>query len=280
MPDPIKGLQQAAPPPKAVPPVESSWPHQIGDAILGTSNAALGMVGLGPDGSANRFGQMVGAGLPGLGKLESLYGEMVPVTENLEPHVKGLVEALHQTLPEPNLNGIAAGNRVTSSIPPRRTMLSAPTDVDFHTPEPYVRRQPGLQGLRDTYTKYHSAVFPPLDARSSVETANELPDVGQIDQAPVSRGIEDLQDVSPQAPTDGSRKSLIQDTTAYTNTRNQAPRPMGQTKLKDISPDTIEQVQRAAGTGSYNNEQVKNMFPTLSQDIVRKILKMPWNWKP
>lgn len=51
-----------------------------------------------------------------------------------------------------------------------------------------------------------------------------------------------------------------------------------QKKISEIPPDSIEQIQRAAGTNKYTIQDIAKMFD-LTEQMTKNIVRMPWKWK-
>lgn len=287
MPGPIDGLKQVQP--------GTTLPRQVGDAILGTSNAMLGLVGLGPDdSSANRFGQMVGAGLPFLGGLKPAE-DLRPVMDiagHMNPVEKGLVEALHgppQVARDPQQ--ALADSRVMGR-PRMPVPIKAPEGFDFGkeyagtktmtqmTPKINPANRQAIDETKGFYSNVHNmdkGVDPrfvmnpmarPFPEDIDIRTVNPVPTVGGVDE------LQGMGNTRQQAP---QQAPLIQNGTA--NMRGKTARAANTTPVSQLPADTIEQIQRAAGTGKYNQRELLEMFPQLASSAIQKILGMPWKWK-
>lgn len=75
--------------------------------ILQASNAIRGLVGLGDDSRASRFGELVGA-----------VGSLGGAAKGVHPAVRALLDMLGTKLPEPDLMGALGGSRITSRVHP------------------------------------------------------------------------------------------------------------------------------------------------------------------
>lgn len=191
-------------------------------------------------------------------------------TEGANPAVRALTSALESSLPEANLAQHAATSRVTGRLMPQRGILDLPEGFTF---APGFKAPPRVvpeeqQIWRDwTNTQKRMAGDIRLDKRGAA-----LPELKQIEQAPVIKGIEELQSlpVTAGAQTERPAISAITKRPTVDSTKKE-----GRVSFRDLSPEDIKRIQRAAAGGMSATDLTKK-FPQYSKATVSQALKAPW----
>lgn len=166
----------------------AQFSHPVGDAILGGSNALMGLIGVGPDSKANQMGQLVGAAMPLGGGMFRRGGE-----EILHPAVQKLIEVLKVKLPKPNLTGVATGSKVTGLRRPPIGRVDLPRDLElgegFHR---IIRPPTEKEQAWSTWDRAQKQ----LKSDPRLREGFPSEDIKVMEESPAIKGLEELGDIS------------------------------------------------------------------------------------
>lgn len=217
--------------------------------------------------------------IPSLGKLpQSLdyvtnllkdVGYGAQASGEVHPAVRALTDALESQLPEPNLMQHVATSRVTGRLMPQRGFIEVPRGLSFGeglkaTP----RVVPEEQAIWRQWTNKQKA----MTGDPRLKPSSDLPELKQIEQGPVIRSIEELQNLPGIAQTSKEAPPLMarvkRDPVVTT-------RKEGRVAFKDMTPEHIKDIQKAAGEGMSQVEMGRK-FPQYSKETITRALKAPW----
>lgn len=189
---------------------------------------------------------------------------------DVHPAVHALSSALESSLPGPNLMQHVATSRVTGRLMPQRGILDLP---EGFTLAPGFKVAPRVvpeeqQAWREwTNAQKRMMGDPRLDKRAAA-----IPELKQIEQSPVIRGVEELQNlpVTPGARAERPAISTVAKRPFIDSTKKE-----GRVSFREMTPEDIKGIQRAAAGGMSATELTKK-FPQYSKATVSQALKAPW----
>lgn len=270
-------------------PFNSSIPHQVGDTILGASDALAGLVGIdtGSGSWGSKAGQILGAAVPVIGAAKG----------SIHPAVRELLSVLEGAPAERNLGQEVAGSRVMgarihnpqSFKVPEGFELPSNFDPSATTPRNFGEaslKQEGFKGgfgmspaneyqQAQTRPSYRKLADKTVDPRQlELKSSASFPEIRQVEQALSVKGLSDLSDVVTQPGNMGSSPKSIrqpqtgQASSAYSTTRNKA------------TPEIVRDIRRIVP--KMNAAGVKTAvakYPDLNEATIRDIInRNSWNW--
>lgn len=192
------------------------------------------------------------------------------------PAIAALLRTLRQRLPEPDPATVLAGSKM-GGVLKKEVEIAAPKGFTFgggYDRRLPAKRTPYINARLKELTKFRQANpawrkdprFTPEDVVGDVTRQEVAPTVTSLDE------LGSLPRIAPETKTpilSAARRSPHNK--PWTKTLKE-----GRKGIKDLTPDTIEQVQRAAGTGR-NAQELSDIFG-INVNLVTKVLKMPWRW--
>jgi hypothetical protein len=247
-------------------PQDASRPYAAGATlanvapIVGPALKGLGMAASAVDLS----------GLPkSLDYVQNLLRESVPAARDAHPAVQALTSALEAPLAEPNLMQHVATSRVTGRLMPQRGFIDVPKGFDL---APGFKASPRVVPEEQAIWRQWTNAQKSMAGDPRLKMGSGLPELKQIEQSPVIRSVDELQNL----PVSGG---AVKEPPMLTQRVKRSPvvtnRKEGRISFKDLTPDHVRDIQKAAGAG-MNQTQISKQFPQFSKDTITRALKMPW----
>lgn len=169
------------------------------------------------------------------------------------------------------LTGEVIGHRATSG-----KIIRAPEGFSFGGHGSLaMRRDPKIYADRLEQRKvYGQFNRNGLDTRRLLKDQALFPDMARQETAPAVAALEELQSYKPAAPVKEPAKPLPHRKYGHEHDRSDS---LIRVPFNKLNQETITNIQKLVGQGTRVTE-VEKIYPMLTNETIRKIVKMPWRW--